>query len=359
MSHTSWYHIPESKTLWLLDGLFLADGYSALIGKPKAGKSTFLRSLIVSVIKSRPLIGRSVNVPSGKGRVLYLHLDRKDSISRVAKELRELGITEKESERLTLRTSKDMPSADYAERLVWLQREVKAAKPHLIVIDLLWQFVIAKNSNDYNATLQGINQLQDALIAMGYNGALIVTLHGRKSESTTDSFDDALGSTGQRGSFSTNIMLKRHRKDSLDGKYTIESDQTERDDLYGEIPETVLVRNPDKSYSLGQSLKEIVIESKQSQLDADKDRLAAYLDGHPKSREEAITSALKMSRPHFRRVMRELGDYVTQSGKGTRGNPYLYSTSDLGITDGSARDNGEGNNTEAVESAKELVNDFK
>jgi hypothetical protein len=201
-----WFDLPVNPTPWLFDGLFPM-GYSSVLGKPKAGKSTYVRNLIVSTIKSKNFIGRSTPIPAGTGRVLYIHLDRKDSNARVTQDLRELGITKEESKRLTLRIAEDIQSDDYDERLLWLQKEVQAANPHLIVIDLLWQFVVAKNSNDYNAVLQGINKLQDALREICFGGALIVTLHGRKATSATDPFDDALGSTGQRGSFLTNVML--------------------------------------------------------------------------------------------------------------------------------------------------------
>src|SRR5271166_4160140 len=100
-----WYNLPEPKTSWLIDGLFPADSPSLICGKPKAGKSTFIRNLIASVIKGRKFLGRSVDIPTGTGRVLYIHLDYKDQPQAVAKELRELGIAEDEKDRLILRTA--------------------------------------------------------------------------------------------------------------------------------------------------------------------------------------------------------------------------------------------------------------
>jgi ribosome biogenesis GTPase A len=89
----SWHLVEDIPTQWLVDGLLPADGYSAVIGKPKAGKSTLIRQLIAAIVKSEPFLDRSVNIPTGTGRVLYIHLDRKDKPARVAKELRHLGIT--------------------------------------------------------------------------------------------------------------------------------------------------------------------------------------------------------------------------------------------------------------------------
>src|SRR5262245_5309592 len=146
----NWYSIPTPETSWLVDGLIPSDGHAAICGKPKAGKSTFIRSLIAAVIKGRTFLDRQIDIPVGTGRVLYLHLDRKDQPWRVAKELRELGITKEESSRLTLKTAQDIPSADFGERLKWLKEQITITKPHLVVIDLMWQFVVAQSSNDYN-----------------------------------------------------------------------------------------------------------------------------------------------------------------------------------------------------------------
>jgi RecA-family ATPase len=195
----NWFNLKPPSNDWLVDGLITSDGHAAICGKPKAGKSTFVRNLIVSVIKGRQFIGRAIEIPAGPtGRVLYVHLDRKDQPGRVAEELRQLGIDQQESGRLVFRTAQEMPET-FEERLSWIRKETTNAAPNLIVIDMLWQFVVAKNNNDYNAVIDGINKLQDALLKASYKGALIVTLHGRKAENPDDSFDDILGSTGQRG----------------------------------------------------------------------------------------------------------------------------------------------------------------
>ena len=99
MESMNWFTIPKPETSWLVDVLIPSDGYAAICGKPKAGKSTFLRNLIASVIKGHEFLGRRIELPRSTGRVLYLHLDRKDQPWRVSKELRDLGITQDESPR--------------------------------------------------------------------------------------------------------------------------------------------------------------------------------------------------------------------------------------------------------------------
>ena len=325
-----WFTEPEIETQWLVDGLIPADGYSAIVGKPKAGKSTVLRNLVVAVIKGHPFLGRAVELPPGTGKVLYIHLDRKDQPAKVAAELRKLGITKQESPRMIMRLAQHLPSNVFEERLEWLKKEVEVTQPNLIVIDLLWQFVRAKSSNDYNAVLEGINALQDALIHVKYKGALIAAVHGRKATNPNDQFDDFLGSTGQRGSFSTNIMLTQYRKEGL---YTIISDQTERDAIFGEIPETTIVRNPDGTLSLGTPMASLVKEAKQAKSNDDFDSLVSFIREHPGCEMKDITQGLSMSNKYalilLERMPKSLlnsgSEILRREGKGHKGDPYRFS----------------------------------
>ena len=318
-----WFTEPEVETQWLVDGLIPSDGYSAICGKPKSGKSTAIRNLVVAVIKGSEFLGRAITLPPNTGKVLYIHLDRKDQPAKVAAELRRLGVTKDEAPRLTLRLAQHLPSNDFAERLEWLKSEVRAAKPDLIVIDLLWQFVVAKNSNDYNAVLDGINRLQDALIGVGYHGALICAVHGRKATNPNDQFDDFLGSTGQRGSFSTNIMLTQYRKEGL---YTIISDQTERDDHWGEIPETTLVRNPDGTLSLDRPMAALAKEAKQSKAKDDFFRLVNFIRENPGCEMKSIEDGLSMSKKYILILLERpsASAFLNREGKGQKGDPFRF-----------------------------------
>ena len=320
----NWFDVPEVATPWLIDGLIPADGYSAIVGKPKAGKSTFIRNLIVSVVKGTKFLGRSIDLPEGTGKVLYVHLDRKDKPDKVSAQLRRLGLTREEAPRLVMRLAEHLPSEQnegYEARLKWLQREVEATRPHLIVIDLLWQFVVSENSNDYNKVLGSINALQDALNKIKFKGALIVTIHGRKATNLTDRSDDVLGSTGQRGSFSTLIMLTQNKLEQL---RTIISDQTDIDPLWGEIPETVILQNPDDTLSLGQPIAELVKAEKQSKREYDLQRLILFVESHPGVEMEKILEGLSMSKKYALDLLRLGSEFVSRSGGGRRGDPHRF-----------------------------------
>jgi hypothetical protein len=63
-----WHDEPvETETRWLVHGLIPADGYTAIVGKPKAGKSTTIRNLIAAVIKGRDFLDRPIGVPPNTG----------------------------------------------------------------------------------------------------------------------------------------------------------------------------------------------------------------------------------------------------------------------------------------------------
>ena|SRR5215469_2042986 len=317
----NWWDTQEPEVTWLVDGLFPADGYSGLSGKPKAGKSTACRQLAVCVVKSRPFLGRSINLPAGTGRALYIHLDRKDRKHKVVAEFKQLGMTQQESARLRLLTAEDLPSNLYEQRLAWLQKEIIAFKPHLVVIDLMWQFVDAKNPNAYKEVLDGINKLQDALTEAHYKGALVVTMHARKQTNQDDPADDILGSTGQRGSFSTLLLFSRNRKQNY---YTVMSDQTERDEVYGEIDETIVTRSADGMLVLGSKVSDLRRDEHKQKEQENLRRVLQHVREHPGCTQEGMIEALRMSKARLLGYLEETAALMTTRGGGVKGDPLRY-----------------------------------
>jgi hypothetical protein len=316
-----WYVLQNPSVRWIVDGLFPADGHSAIVGKPKAGKSTLIRNLVASVIKSRPFLDRPVNVPQGTGKVLYIHLDRKDRPARVAAELKELEITDDEAPRLHFIVAEDLP-ADIDSRLQWLKQEIEEFKPNLLVIDLMLQFLDVQNSNDYKQVLKAINDLQDALSQAHFEGALVAAFHSRKAVNPDCPADDVLGSTAIRGSFGTLILLSQNRKEKL---HSIMSDQTDREHPWGEIDPTEIVRNPDGTMELGRSLYDLEKAEKAKKTEDDLRRLLTFLNEHPDSSTEELIEALTISKPRLLALIQRGSDLIASTGEGKKGSPKLYS----------------------------------
>jgi hypothetical protein len=297
------------------------------VGKSKAGKSSAIRTLAAAIIKNRSFLGRQVFVPKEGGSVLYIHLDRKDPVSYVAAELRALGITKAESSRLHLVSAQDMPK-DEAMRMGWLIEQVTRLKPTLVVIDLLFQFICVDNSNDYNKNLKVINDLQDRLCKAGFHGHLVTAHHARKANGSVDPFDDLLGSSAIRGSFSTNVLLVHDRK----AKYhTIQTDQTQRVKELGEIEETVIERNTDTAEMfLSRTVESIKNEKKKKRETAGAQDVFQFITQHPKCTQKEIMLGLHISKPQVIKFLEEIGtEMLIRSGAGCSGKPFKYSIKPL------------------------------
>jgi hypothetical protein len=176
-------------------------------------------------------------------------------------------------------------------------------------------------TNDYKPVLTGINELQDALDGIGYTGATIVAHHGRKAVNPDNPTDDVLGSTAQSASFVTTIMLARNRRKNY---YTILSEQTLRDEIYGEIDETVLIKNPDGSLSLGGLVSELKAEATKQETEADIQRLMCFIDSHQGCEMDEIVSGLSISKPRVLKLIEKASALFRKEGEGVKGDPHKY-----------------------------------
>jgi RecA-family ATPase len=321
-----WFTMQTPEVPWLVYGLLVNDSSSAFIGKPKAGKSSAIRNLAVSIIKGQPFLDRKVYVPKEGGKVLYIHLDRKDPLEYVANELRELGITQEESARLHLVSALEMPK-EGDERMNWLIEQVTLLKPDLIITDLLFQFVSVDNSNDYNANLRAINALQDRLIKAGFHGHLTTAHHARKANGSIDPFDDLLGSSAIRGSFSTNVLLVHDRKSN---RHTIRTDQTQRTQEFGEIEEAIIERNSvTGKMTLGSTVASLEIAEKKSRERTDAEDVLHFIEQNPNCTQDDIINGLHMSKIRLKTFLGHVGASLDKTGSGVSGDPYRYAVSPI------------------------------
>src|SRR5437762_3153825 len=110
-----WFNLKAPITKWLVYGLITSDDNFAVVGKPKAGKSSFTRNLVVCIIKGTPFLGRAIDTNREAGRVLYVHLDRKDRAARVGADFKRLGVTAQEAKRLVLIGAQEIHPTSFDE----------------------------------------------------------------------------------------------------------------------------------------------------------------------------------------------------------------------------------------------------
>jgi AAA domain len=324
MTGTNWFELENYEDEWLIYGLITKDDCAGAVGKPKAGKSTAIRNIIASVVLGRKFLDREVI----QGRVLYLHLDRKDPLKRVAAELRKLGITEEDAPSLRILTEKQMPKETSLDtRCKWLAEQVSEFKPILIVIDLLFHFVhTTKSVNEYNAMLDALAQVQDSLKTAGYSGALLVSLHGRKASSSENVGDDILGSTGIGGSLAEQLYFRHHRREKI---YTMLTEQTFRVDGLGELDETIINRDGATGIiSLGSKYDDARKQAKKDAWGLAHKRVETFIRRNPGKTADEIADGIKMSKPdvleHVKHSMEHAQGDIKTTGEGKRGDPKRY-----------------------------------
>lgn len=213
--------------------------------------------------------------------------------------------------------------ADFNARCSWLGDEVKSFNPNLVVIDLLLHFVRTKKGvNDYDTMIDAVAQLQDTLSGCGYKGALLVSLHARKA-SGEDVGDSVLGSTGIRGSLSTLLHFHHYRKEKI---YTVQSDQTVRDDEIGELDETIINRDSSGVISLGAKFEDVKVQDKKDEWSLRRRKVLDFLKTTPGNTADAIAAALNMSKKTVLPILDELekSKDIRSSGAGIKGDPRLY-----------------------------------
>src|SRR5207253_6794007 len=126
--------------------------------------------------------------------------------------------------------------------------------------------------------------------------------------------------------FSTNIMLARRRKEGI---YTVESDQTHRDDLHGEIPETV-IEYVDGALRLGTPYSQLAQQEKAKKTTATLHSVLDFIQQHPGCEMKDILNGLRMAKKTVLNLLDKAGagDLVSRTGEGEKGDPFKYSLKD-------------------------------
>jgi AAA domain len=285
---------PEEQVEYVVDGMLPSGGLSALVAKPKVGKSTLARQLALAVARGEEFLGRKTI----RGPVIYLALEEKRS--EVRSHFRAMEAKEGEVY-LHFGAAPENALSD-------LRRLVVEIRPVLVIVDPLFRLAHVRDANDYAQVLAALDPFLTLARTSGAHA--VVVHHAGKSERSGG--DAILGSTAILASVDTAILLKR--TDRYRTIWTIQR--------YGiDLEESVLEFDPDtRTARLGEVRQE-----------ADEHRLAGEIETLLRGRTLPATEVEVLAdvegktgpkRKALRRLVR--GNIVERTGEGKKGDPFVY-----------------------------------
>lgn len=161
---------------------------ACLSAKQKVGKSTLIRNLIAAVIQGTPFLGRPVK----QGKVVYLPLE--EEAAEVYTHFRSMGVSQDLLREFLLIPTEDVVYSftDIDGRTVTsvetriirdvqqLEAAIQSAKPVLVVIDPIVQFIKFTDMNAYDKTYADLTPLMR--LARLYTCGILFTTHEGKTD---------------------------------------------------------------------------------------------------------------------------------------------------------------------------------
>ncbi|MCC6491342.1 MAG: AAA family ATPase [Candidatus Hydrogenedentes bacterium] len=289
------YAQASKPTEWLVDDLLIMGGLSALVAKPKVGKTTLALHLAVCVATGSEFLGREVR----QGSVLLLSFE--ESPNKLAERLNALGATDD----TPIHVYCGPAPQDGIDELASLIRELK---PSLVVVDTLIRFAKIKDINDYSIVTRALEPTLTLARASGSHIQLIH--HAGKGENR--GAESVLGSTAIHGTVDTTILMERR----ADGRY-VSTEQRYGNDME---PTRLTFDGNTGAFSIDTNAS----EGDSNPLERG---ILAYLkDQSQPVPEDFVKKAVKGKTELFRETLRTLVDNgtVLRCGTGRRGDPYLY-----------------------------------
>jgi hypothetical protein len=287
---------PDVPPDYLVDGMLVQGTVSAVVAKPKVGKSTFARALCLAVAKGTEFLGCRVQ----QGSCIYLALEeRKEEI---AADFRAMGADGTEP----IDIHADRAPVGAISALVAL---VRNQRPALVVIDPLFRLAHVRDEKAYAEVYAALGPLIDA--ARETNTHILLTHHSGKAQKG-DAIDSPLGSTALGGAVCTLIVLKRF--DSYRSVQTVQRIGTD-------TPETVLSFDPaTRQLSIGGTRVDADRQSVESEI-------VEYLKAVGEKSEPEIVEHVEGANAVKRKALRSLVEKgrVERAGMGKKGDPFQYS----------------------------------
>jgi hypothetical protein len=287
---------PDTPVDYLVENMLVSGTVSAVVAKPKVGKSTFARNMCSAVSRGLDFLGMKTK----KGECIYLALE--ELREEVKRDFRALGGAAND----LIFVHAAPPPAEATRELCDLMRK---RRPALVVGDPLFRLAHIKEEKAYAETYEKLGPLIDAARETGTH--LMLCHHSGKSLKV-DAIDSPLGSTAIGGAVSTLIVLKR-----TEAYRTLQTFQR----IGPWLPETILQFDGDTHrLSLGGTR----LEADRQECEA---AILSFLEGAPDGKTEPeVTEGVEGNPRVVRQALRELVKQgkVTRHGEGKRGSPYVY-----------------------------------
>lgn len=188
----------EVELKWLAEDCLTDDGFSLFVARPKVGKSTLIRNLIIAVLHGSEWLGRKCT----QGPVIYYAMEEKRDA--VKAELRGLGLRSTDPLYSHL-----APAPQNA--LEVLSAQIVKYKPVLVVIDPLIRFLRLSDANDYAQVYAALTPLVDTarqhrchLAALHHSNKMIQFENGQPTGTLS-----TMGSTAFTGNPDSTIVIAR------------------------------------------------------------------------------------------------------------------------------------------------------
>lgn len=287
---------PEAPPDYLVGGILVRGTVSAVVAKPKVGKSTFARALCLAVAKGTDFLGRQVQ----QGSCIYLALEER--AEEITADFRAMGADGEEP----IDVHADTAPAGAIFTLVALVRDLR---PALVVIDPLFRLAHIRDEKAYAEVYAALGPLIDA--ARETNTHILLTHHSGKAQKG-DAIDSPLGSTALGGAVCTLIVLKRF--DSYRSVQTVQR-------IGADMPETVLAFDP--------SMRQLSIGGTRADTDREEveREIVEFLKAAGEKSEPEIVEHVEGATAIQRKALRSLVErgQVERAGTGKKGDPFKYS----------------------------------
>lgn len=294
-SLTTLLNEPEEEITWTVEGILPAGGLSLCVAKPKGGKSTLIRQLIIAVAKGDLFLGRKTS----QGTVVHIVLE--GLRIELTDHYKKLDGQNCENVEVYFGSRPENP-------MQWLEKVCIEYKPQFLVIDTFFKLLDITDLNDYVKTNKAIEPIFN--LSKKYNVHILGIHHARKGGG--EDGEATLGSTAIFGAVDTLIYLNKKND-----KTTVETIQR-----FGEkLEPTVLNFNKEnKTFEIGVTVVEDKIETTSNEI------LDYLLLQDIFLTEEEVCDAVSAKTGVKRSALRLLVEQnkIQRIGDGKRGNAYKY-----------------------------------